>query len=127
MSYKKLSHLIAAVAAASSMAAQPQPASSESDTHATAVSASPAAADLSGQLASAFSNQTPVANVSAQAQGANVKLAAVSSSNEILGAVRARKSNSGMQQTEVSEWVLVLIGAFLIWTMSQRRVRSILD
>jgi len=126
MSYKKLSHLIVAVAAASSMAAQPQPASKEADTGATAVSANAGAADLSGQLASAFS-QTPVGDVSVQAQSANVKLAAVSSSNEILGAVRARKSNLGMQQTEVSEWVLVLIGAFLIWTMSQRRTRSTLD
>ena len=127
MSYKKLSHLIAAVAAASSMAAQPQPASNEYDTRAATVSANAGAADLSGQFASAFSNQTPVGNVSAQAQGANVKLAAVSSSNEILGAVKARKTNLGVQETQVSEWVLVLIGAFLIWTMSQRRTRSTLD
>jgi len=127
MSYKKISYLIAAFAATSSMAAQAQPASNEIDGRVTAVSANAVAADLSGLPASVSSNHAPSGNVSAQAQGADVKLAAVSSSNEFLGAVRVRKSTLGVKQTEVSEWVLVLIGAFLIWTMSQRRIQSTLD
>jgi len=127
MSYSRLSHLIVVIAAASSLSAQAHPADKGLDANKAAVSTSARTAGLSGSATSPLLTPISTADTSADIRDTNVKLAAVSSTSEILGAMKAQKTTLEVQQAELKGWMLILIGGFLIWTMSQRRIRSIFD
>jgi hypothetical protein len=127
MSYRKLLHIFVAVAAINSVAAQAHPAGSGTDASTSTISKSVRPGTPSRQTDSTAPIPTLGAGITEDAETADVKLAAVASSTEFLGSVKARKSKVGMQSTELNGWMLVLIGGFLIWTMSQRRIRSTLD
>ena len=125
MGYRKLLHIFLTAAALSSLAVQAQSAGSGAGVDALAVSVSSSGA--SPQMDTTSPIRASGSGILAGTKSADVKLAAVASSTELLGSVKARKSKLEIQQTELNGWMLVLIGGFLIWTMSQRRTRSTLD
>jgi hypothetical protein len=127
MSYSRLSHLIAVIAAAGSLSAQAYPANNGPDSNMAAAPTSARAAGSPGLVAPPSLSPVSTTDISADVRDTKVKLAAVSSTSEILGAIKAQKTTLAVQQVELKGWMLVLIGGFLIWTMSQRRIRSIFD
>ena len=125
MGYRKLLHIFLTAAALSSLAVQAQTGDSVAGIGTSAASVGSSGA--SPQMNATSPIHASGSGISAETKSADVKLAAVASSTELLGSVKAKKSKLEMQQTELNGWMLVLIGGFLIWTMSQRRTRSTLD